>query len=656
MCGIAGIYKPRGGIVDPALVVNMTNALRHRGPDDEGFLLADTRSGITDHRRGDDTRPEIRKTHIADPLEAGFSPNVVLGWRRLGIIDLSPTGHEPMSDEGERVWLVFNGEIYNYRELRGELKSKGHTFRTQSDAEVILESYKEWGTACLGRFNGMWSFALWDAGKQTLFCARDRFGVKPFYYTWAAETFVFASEIKALLENPGTTARANDSMVYDYLVHRALDHTEQTFFDGIFQLRPGHFALIDRSGPHIEQYYALETNSELGQFDEQEATRYADRFRELFVDSVRLRLRSDVTLGSCLSGGVDSSSIVCVLNNLLASEGLLGSEVIGDRQKTFTATYDLRQYAEDGFVQRVIERTNTASFFIKPSAQGLWSDLSSLIRTNDEPFNSTSMYAQWNVMKLTAEHGVKVVLDGQGADELLAGYRRWHFPIFHAELLRAGRLSEFIREIRASASIAGVSSTQFLGNVIQKLSRSFIPKPLHLLFLTQADFLHPDFSTRSFFDKQDMTLQTRLWEDETRNNLQQLLHYEDRNSMRFSVEARVPFVDYRLVEFVMRMPAVYKIHAGWSKYILRRAMEGVLPKEIQWRRDKMGFVTPEKEWLNELMPSIVGRLKSEPFRSSRYIDGRALLNRLDNPRLRVKSYDAWRFINLELWMREFRVV
>ncbi len=657
MCGITGIVSNVENRCDPRLLVRMTNSIRHRGPDDEGFLLVNSTSGLIEQRRGDDTIPEIRVPHLLE-TRIDKKPNVALGWRRLSIIDLSPMGHQPMSNADGSLWVIFNGEVYNYLELRDELKGKGHTFRTQCDTEVILEAYSEWGADCLHHFNGMWAIALWDNRTRRLFCARDRFGVKPFYYVWDGTTFAFASEIKALLELPWVPRRANDNMVFDYLIHRVLDHTGQTFFQDIHQLQPGHVILADTNSITIDRYYELRYCDELGAFDETQAGKYALEFREQFTDAVRLRLRSDVAIGSCLSGGLDSSSIVCTANTLISEQGFACQSTIGDRQKTFTATYDLLGYSENAFVEKVIQRTNAAPHFTKPTAKGLWSDLPQFLRSNDEPMISTSMYAQWNVMKLAAQNGIKVLLDGQGADELLAGYRRWHAPIFHAELLRRGRFSEFVREIAASSDLNRESRIGHLLFACQKMFKNLIPGRFQYRFIIPSELVRQEFIQRAHtsVEKNDTTLQRRLWQDETLYNLQQLLHYEDRNSMHFSIEARVPFVDYRLVEFAMSVPAIYKIHQGWSKYILRRAMDGVLPEDIRWRRDKMGFVTPETEWEAELLPLFLDQLRSEKFRSSRYVDDAQLLHRLSTSSKNLKSYDVWRFINLELWMRLFNVV
>ncbi|MFH0989459.1 MAG: asparagine synthase (glutamine-hydrolyzing) [bacterium] len=659
MCGIVGMMNMDGRAIDRSLLAQMTASIRHRGPDDEGFLLVDTRTGAVEPRRGHDSIPELRQKDLLEELPASFAPTLALGWRRLSIIDVSPTGHQPMASSDKAMWIVFNGEIYNYIEIREELQQKGHRFVSKSDTEVILHAYQEWGVECLARFNGMWAFALWDGKRNHLFCARDRFGVKPFYYYRTATIFLFASEIKSLLLHPAISRRANDPIVYDYLVHRLLDHTSQTFFQEIHQLPPGHFLLMNSGGVTIQRYYELAKNPEFGSYEEQTCVRFADGLREHFMNSVRLRLRTDVTLGSCLSGGLDSSSIVCAANQLIRTHDHINRAVIGDHQKTFTASYDDERYNEDNFVKQVIDKTEAEPHVIRPTAQDLWNDLPAFIRALEEPFISTSMYAQWNVMKLAARHGMKVMLDGQGGDELLAGYR-WHYPIFHAELLRRGRLSQFTKELSETAAITGDSAMTVMMRAGQKLAKHLLPKGQQQKFLPFMQYMNRNFLSsfslsNSIVQKEDFDLQARLWQEETLYNLPQLLHYEDRNSMAFSIEARVPFVDYRLVEYVTGIPTVYKIHHGWSKYILRRGMEGILPASIQWRRDKMGFVTPESQWLSVLLPKFRELLLYQSIRSERFIDKKRFTGILASEKLPLPSADVWRLLNLELWMREFQV-
>ena len=659
MCGIAGIFSPAGKPVDSRLLVRMTTAIRHRGPDDEGYILSHTPSASVHPFRGVDTIPEITNPDINSPLSFDNAPNLGLGWRRLSIIDLTPTGHQPMTNAERGLWIVFNGEIYNYIELRQELQAKGFTFRTQSDTEVILHSYSAWGTDCVNHLNGMWSFALYDVKDRKLFCARDRFGIKPFYYWWDGTTLHFASEIKALLESNEIPRRANSGMVYDYLAHRIIDHTDQTFFESVYQLRPGYWLQIDQAGLRTHRYYQLSFSPDAGAFDENRCRQLADEFRERFTDSVRIHLRTDVTLGSCLSGGLDSSSIVCTANQLIFGSEGVSRALIGDRQQTFTATFDDPRFSEERFVRSVINQTQAKPNFIQPSGKGLFAELSAFVRAHDEPVISTSMYAQWNVMRLASQNKIKVLLDGQGGDELLGGYQ-WHLPVFHGQLLKEFRFGDLAHEMASAHEVSGISWSSLTKPLAQKLAKSLVPQSILGNLLTVAGYLKNDSASTSSYraaalEKSDFNLQRRLWEEETSLNLQQLLHYEDRNSMAFSIEARVPFVEYRLIEFVMNVPAAYKIHDGWSKYLLRRAMDGRLPVEIQWRKDKMGFVTPEELWMRELQGEFLTLLRQGAMQSERFVQSQKFIHDFERSSLPFSSSDIWRFLNLEFWMREFEV-
>ena len=659
MCGITGIFS-RGGGVDPALLKKATAAIRHRGPNDEGYLLVGAVSGRCDLRSGEDSIPQAKSSSrsITEPTDEPIA--VGLGWRRLSIIDLSPTGHQPISNEDGTIWLIYNGEVYNYIELRRELEAKGYRFRTKSDTEVIVHAYDAWGPDCLGRFNGMWGLAIWDAKRKQLFCARDRFGVKPFYYSSTGSTFAFASEIKALLVGSSFQRRANSRAVHDYLSYALLDHTEETFFAGIKQLPPSHYLLIDASGTlSVHRYYTLTAESNHGPYEETEGKRYAKEFGELLRDAVKLRMRTDVPLGSCLSGGLDSSTIVCLANTLMAESGVIDRKLIGDHQKTFTAVYDDPRFSERPYVDNVTGRTGAKAHFVTPDGERLWTELRQIIFHQDEPFISSSIYAQWNVMRLAAENGITVLLDGQGGDELLAGYP-WHKSIYHAELFRRLRLAALHMELRGSAAIEGRSYSTLLGEMFKKMMGGIIPRYLVERALEPDTVMNREFSSRhvrewGLLGKSNTDLQHRLFEEETQLNLQQLLHYEDRNSMAFAIEARVPFIDYRVVEYGMRIPSAYKIRRGWSKYVLREATEGIIPPEIQWRRDKMGFVTPQSLWIQKLLPKIREVLTEGMLRSSAFVNAEAVKMKLGEGVPRISENLLWRILNLELWMQVFDV-
>lgn len=378
MCGIAGIYRFDQQAVNSSLLAEMAHLQSHRGPDDEGFYSNDC---------------------------VGFA------FRRLAIIDLSPAGHQPMVSADGSCWLIFNGEIYNHDALRRELKQHGYTFHSNSDTEVILAAYQHWGVACLHHFNGMWGFALWDSQKQQLFCARDRVGVKPFYYHQNGDRFLFASEIKTLFADQATPRVPNESSIYTYLLYGYVQFGSDTFFKEIKQLPAAHYLLIDAGGVRIQQYWQLDHSQYNPSIRDAEAI---DGFRHLFFDSVRLRLQSDVPVGTCLSGGLDSSAIVCVANQILFGKDKPERTVVTEKQKTVSACYEDPSVDERQWITPVIAKTGAQSLLVFPSETGLFTELEKMLWHQDEPIASSSLYAQWCVMRRAREAGVVVMLDGGG--------------------------------------------------------------------------------------------------------------------------------------------------------------------------------------------------------------------------------------------------
>ncbi len=653
MCGIFGIWNLDHAPVDPGVIRRATNTLRHRGPDDEGYLIVDTTSGSWEERRGQDTVGALRMPDLVETT--GHTGDLVFGFRRLAILDLSPAGHQPMSDADGSLWIVYNGEIYNYIELRQELTAKGHRFHSGSDTEVILAAYAEWGEACSTRFNGMWAFALWDARRRQLFCSRDRFGIKPFYYLWDGERFAFGSEIKSLFHLPGMVRRANDPIVYDYLSAGMLDHTDETFFVGIRQLAPAHTLIVRDGEIHLRRYWDLPSspNPSLSSID------YTKEFYDLFEDSIRLHLRSDVPIGTCLSGGLDSSSILCVANRLLFDGSGTKPEIVGVRQKTFSSCFEDARYDERQYIEQVLAATGAEQNYTFPDPQHLIEELPLLIWHQDEPFGSTSIYAQWCVMRLAAARGIKVLLDGQGGDELLAGYHGY-FDYFWASLMRQGRLGVLWHELGAYHGLFGRPPFWSLVRAM----RPFAPMPLIKLARRLRNGgslgLNVDFArtfghrTWDYVNRGGDAFYGYLRAALTQSSLPALLHYEDRNAMAHSIEARVPFLDHRLVEYVFSLPAEQKIQDGYTKTVMRHAMQGVLPDAIRLRTDKMGFVTPERVWLSgalrEWARSILG---SGSFKARDYFDAQSIAMALDDHASgkRDLTFLAWRWINLELWLR-----
>ncbi len=617
MCGIFGIVSSE--LPENKAIKDALDTIKHRGPDDEGFLFVNPVNSILEMASGADTCSEFKDTHkdVSDVDTSKF--HLVLGNRRLAIIDLSPKGHQPMCYADGCLWITYNGEIFNYKELRTELKSMGYRFHSDTDTEVILSAYTEWGEECVKRFNGQWAFCIYDGRRKRLFCSRDRFGIKPFYYWFDGKHFAFASEIKALLKLPFVKTEINKPLISDFVVF-SRHHTRESLYKGIYQLLPSHNLTIDlkKINLHISRYYELYYNDELGRYNHKQALKYADDIRDLLIDAVKIRLVSDVPLGSCLSGGLDSSSIVVIINRFL-KEGGIASENIGEEQKTFTASYDDPSVDEKIHADEIIRHTDVKGFFVYPTAEKLWRELDSVLYHHDGVFHATNTYAGWNVMRLASGH-VKVVLNGQGGDELFGGYCLQYEPIYVADMLKRMRfkdLNEYLIKKSRLYNIRVPLRAFLMGHYFTLIPDSlkiFLYKQRNKDLFGYVKLLLNDgcFNNESFKRMKESikSLNYRLWSDLTGNYLPQLLLYDDRNSAAFSIESRVPFTDYRLVEYVNRIPSIYKLHNGSSKWLLRLAMRDLLPDKILWRRDKIGFSTPEETWIKHKdspIPSLMNR-------------------------------------------------
>ncbi len=660
MCGIYGLWHFDGQPIRRQALEQATTVLSHRGPDDEGYLLVDTHTNQCCACGGAQTDPRLSLPRL-DAVD-GATFDLALGFRRLAILDLSPAGHQPMCSPDGRLWIVFNGEIYNYLELRAELKQYGHTFHTETDTEVILAAYRQWGAGCLERFNGMWALAIWNGWKQTLFLARDRFGIKPLYYVHQDRAFAFASEIKALVGEYGIPFRPDEWSIYRYLVSGLLPNPGEgaTFFEGVRSLPPGHWLTVRADGTlAVHRYWRLPVQSARPvSIDAAEVTR---DYRDLFMDAVRLRLRSDVPVGTCLSGGVDSSSIVCAINYLMTQEGLTADQ-IGLRQRTFSAVYkETARYNEQPFIEQVLRATGAEGNFAFPTQERLQAELERLIWHQDEPFPSTGIFAQWCVMNRACERGVTVLLDGQGADETLAGYRPFAFWL--SGLLRQRQLRRALAEAKAIHRQTGVPPWPFWGRaLLWQLPDRWVDGLRHEYADSWLDnaAISVDLSSRyrhepvlKWLPRRDHhDLDAHLQDQIEETSLPHLLRYEDRNSMAFGVEARVPFLDYRLVQFVFNQAADWRIHQGWTKWVLRKAMEPFVPGEVIWRKDKVGFETPEREWLRQWLrrePDLFNEnALSHPYLDVEHVRARLAqwIEKSDTP-----SWPVWRWINLEMWLR-----
>lgn len=551
----------------------MTNAIAHRGPDGEGFWINENKT-------------------------AGF------GHRRLAIIDLSDAAAQPMhltpnpSPTGEgrkpRYSITYNGEIYNYIELKEELLKKGYQFRTQSDTEVILAAYDCWKEECLQQFDGMFAFAIWDEQEQTVFSARDRFGEKPFYYFFDGEQFVFASEMKALWA-AGIKKEIDHTMLLNYIglgwVKNPVD-LSQTFYKNIVCLAQSHYLKLSlKDGKNeITQYWDLDKET-VSNLSEAEAI---EQFQSLFSTSIKRRLRSDVEVGTSLSGGLDSSSIAATISQLTTYNVQL---------KTFTASFPGFEKDETAYAKQVADQFQLQQFTITPTAETLLNDIQKLIYHQEEPFQSSSIYAQYKVYELAKQHGVKVILDGQGADEILAGYYKY----IHWFLQEKGRSREsgvVSRELNAFAQhqipFEWGWKNKFAASfpeitAVQLESKAF--KEIKFSAGIDAAYFKEHINKQTIFKPIVRKLNDLLYYNTMQFGLEELLRYADRNSMAHGREVRLPFLNHELVQFIFSLPSHYKIHNGFTKYILRESMKQVLPSSIVYRTDKVGYEPPQQQWM-----------------------------------------------------------
>lgn len=596
MCGIVGFW----GTPDAGLLRRMAGVIRHRGPDGEGFF------------------------------EDG---PISLGHRRLSIIDIKG-GRQPMGNEDGTVQLVYNGEVYNYRELRSELEAAGHRFRTDSDSEVVVHAYEEYGCDCFARFNGMWALAIADLPRGRIVLARDHFGIKPLYYT-AARRLLFASEIKAILQDPEFETAPRDQLIYEYLAHGLHDHREETFFEGVLRLPAASYAIVDDAGIVTHAYWTPRLSTD-GNPDPAE-------FRRLFREAVRRRLVADVPLGACLSGGLDSTSIVRLMNELLVEQDH-DARSMGGRLQTFSAVFGNDPIDESEFIAEAVKDTLAEPNYIHPTPHEFVTELERFVWHQEEPTVSTGPYAQWRVMEGASEK-VKVLLDGQGGDELLAGYVPYQ-AVYLRQLLRERRFGRWIKEAWAARDVLWPLIRRRL---LERSPRRHIDEP----GLIRDEFRVSVSRPRDLRRRDD--LKDRLLRDLTLYSLPCLLRYEDRNSMAFSMESRVPFLDQELVEYILSLPPEAIIRDGWSRIIFREAMKGTIPEKIRRRRWKVGFTTPEIRWLMNRRAVFGSLLASPAFQSRKYWNAEKVLaafrgacaGRLDN------SMFFWRAINVELWLRVF---
>lgn len=615
MCGISGIIHLDCSPVPEPQIWDMIKAMKHRGPNDNGTF---------------------------------FEDGVGFGFVRLSILDLSPAGHQPMFSHDERYVIIFNGEIFNYIEIREELKAKGHQFRTQTDTEVLIQSYVEWGEDMLHKLNGMWTFVIYDRKEKTVFGSRDRYGIKPLYYCIDGNRLIFASEIPSILAVLGRKPTANQEALFDFLIFNRTDQNENTFFSEIKKVNHGCYFKM-RVNPNegsaaqafkIENWYDL--RKEL-----KEPFKDPEEFREMFASSIALRLRSDVPIGVCLSGGLDSSSIV--------------STMIHDFDKrdvhTFSAIYGEGQFGDESKFIYLYKDELPNMHYIMPDDKTIMADIPLMVRAHAEPIASTGPYAQYKVMELAKDH-VTVTLDGQGADEMLAGYH-YFFGFHFKNLLLKGKLgtlaSEMVQYYRKHRAVLGLMS--FILFMLpagvraraRAMEKGYIDEEFYAMHAANANTIAGELYGSP-------TLQDALI-NHFEFKLEHLLKWEDRNSMWFSLEARVPFLDHRLVERTLTLPDEMIINEGMTKQILREAMKGRLPEPIRVRRDKIGFGTPHDEWFRTpaFQEYIRGIINSPSFASRGLVDVRKVKAIYEQHVRREGNHgkEIWKWIHLENWFQTF---
>ena len=619
MCGIAGIICPEPNEPGKTAVQKMTSALAHRGPDGESFW-----------NNENDT--------------------VLLGHRRLSIIDLSKEAGQPMS-YAHRYHIVHNGEIYNYIELKQTLEQKGYQFSTKSDTEVILAAYDHYQENCLPLFDGMFAFAIWDEQEKKLFAARDRFGEKPFYYSYNKNNrqLFFASELKALWA-AGLPRSIDENMLLNYLTLGYTTHptdSGKTFYSGLFKLPAGHYIQFSPYGEKadikVTRYWNLDKRNII-QVGEEEAI---GQFNQLFHQSVNRRLRADVSIGTSLSGGLDSSSVVAAMHQQLSVNDFY-------QQQTFTAGFPNYEKDETSYAKIVATQFGLKQYFTQPSAGNLADEMVKLVHHHEEPISSASVYAQYKVFELAKQHNVKVLLDGQGADEILAGYPKYiHW--FLQEQLSNLQFRLYRREKKSLDKHAfhfEWKARNYLAALLPEVARRQLEKKA-LRSIANNHSISEEFKT-TFFNKEACykpvirSLNDSLYYNTSQLGLEELLRYADKNSMAHGREVRLPFLQHELVQFIFSLQATYKIHSGYTKWILRKAMQPILPNEIVWRTDKTGFEPPQQQWMEHSAVLDLIRTAKEQLVKQRVLNASELNKKIQPHSAYAAEYNDWRYLTAGL--------
>lgn len=636
MCGLAGIVAAPGGSFAARRVEPMTQSLAHRGPDDFGFVAFGAEDAAPRPWAEDDGAPEI-------------GARAALGSRRLAILDLSAAGHQPMSDASGRYWLAYNGEVYNYVELRSELEAAGHEFRSGCDTEVVLAAFKHWGPDCFRRFNGMWALAIWDTQEQTLVLSRDRFGVKPLYiHRPPGGGLMFASEIKALLADPEVPRSPDLATVYNYAArhYRWVDGHRPSFFDGIENVPAGHVVTLHADGRIDERrFWQLDPDRFDDDLTDDEALA---RFRELLTDAVRVRLRADVPVATLLSGGLDSSSVT-----------VLAAQLSDQPVTTFSARFEEEGFDEGVYIDATVAQAGADGRMVHPRSGDLLETLDRMLDFNDEPICTATWFAHWLIMEQVAGMGFPVILNGHVGDELFAGY--WDHYMYNLADLQRTDAAAFEAEMQAWQRNHGRDPSEYPRTLerVEALERGAVGPADSL---TQYDAaVSGEVRAAAFVPERNDPfaerglLTSRLYQELTYETVPATLRPEDRNSMAFSIESRSPFLDYRLVEAAFAMPNRFKVRDGLGKWTIREGMRGILPDKVRTRMDKQGLVAPTERWFRG-----ASREATREVLASSELADRGLLDRDEVLRVfdehvagHANHYMAiWQWLNLELWMRK----
>lgn len=665
MCGIAGGINPSG--FSRTSLVDMTNIIKHRGPDDEGFYFENFKNATVEICGGDNTPiAAYSGAYVYSPKKHNDLSNEIisigLGHRRLSILDLSIAGHQPMASDSDN-WIVYNGEIYNFSEIRDELIEIGYQFVSNTDTEVILAAFKEWGISCQNRFTGMFSFALFNRENQIMYLSRDRYGIKPLYY-WVSpdSTLYFASEIKQFTVLPGWRSILNHQRASDYLFFQGLtDHTEETLFKGVFQVLPGHYLKLDLNKLNLNPCKKLDLVR--WYFFKSKKENYSNQiniFKDKLTESVKLHLRSDVRVGSALSGGLDSSTVVCLVNNLLQKSG--NSEL----QSTFSSVNPDPRYSEKKWMDEVIKHIECEANFISPNPEDMLFDLEKVIWHMDEPYQSQSAYLGYRIFKEAKEQNTKVLLNGQGADEYLGGYGSFltvfygkmslinHLKLIYKRNNNALRITDIVELIKSKFYYYYMILPSWFKGIINR----FGSKRRNFKHLIDSKILigageYPFKKNETCFKNHRDVSNFQIFQDA----LPRYLRWEDRNSMAHSVEARVPFLDHNLVEFSQCLDLDQLVSDNSPKAILVDSMVDILPEIVRKRKDKLGFLTPEERWVKHDFTNEFRILMEESIQSSKGIikkDALVYFDRVVSGELPF-DFTYWRIIAFGKWMKIFNV-